>query len=127
MCKKRVSLRCNMEEEKDIKNENVYIEKVSFSDGGQALQKEEIIRYDIPLDVKKQLLEAIKKADDIIKPTSGGFSRKVKNVKVSAGEGKKHLKENPIKVEIDERTGEVLKKKSRKVIPVRGDDEELTK
>lgn len=124
-----------MEEEKDIKNENVYIEKVSFSDVGKALlapeqkedQKEEIARYDIPLDVKKQLLEAIKKADDIIKPTNGGFSRKVKSVTVSAEEGKKYLKENPVKVEIDERTGEVLKKKSRKVIPVRGEDEELSK
>lgn len=124
-----------MEEEKDIKNENIEIEKVSFSDVGKALlapeqkedQKEEIARYDIPLDVKKQLLEAIKKADDIIKPTNGGYARKTKNIKISAEEGKNYLKENPVKVEIDERTGEVLKKKSRKVLPVRGEDEELSK
>lgn len=120
------------EEKEDIEN----IEKVSFANVAKTLiepeieedQKEEIARYNIPEDVKKQLLQTLKKVEDeIMKPTNGGFARKTKGVIVAKEEGKKHLKENPIKVEIDERTGEVLKKKSRKVVPVRNDDEELSK
>lgn len=132
-----------MREEKEMKNkqenneeeEIIYMEKVSFSDVGKVFfgseqtedQKDEIARYDIEPEVKKALLETLKKVDDIVKPTTGGFARKINRLTVTAEQSKQYLKENPVKVEIDERTGEVLKKKSRKAIPVRDDDNELLK
>lgn len=132
-----------MREEKEMKNkqenneeeEIIYMEKVSFSDVGKAFfgseqtedQKDEIAQYNIEPEVKKALLEALKKVDDIVKPTTGGFARKINRLTVTSEQSKQYLKENPVKVEIDERTGEVLKKKSRKAIPVREDDNELLK
>lgn len=131
-----------MEKEKDIKNEDKieYVEKVSFSDVGRILlspeqkenQKDEISQYsDITPEVKKLLLDSLKKVDEMVKPTTGGNARKTKGLTISAEKNKQHLKENPVqldtKYEIDERTGEVLKKKSKIIRPVREDDEELSK
>lgn len=132
-----------MREEKEMKNKQesneeektISMEKVSFSDVGKTFigsettedQKDEIAQYNIEPEVKKALLEALKKADDIVKPTTGGVARKTNRLNVTAEESKQYLKENPVKVEIDEKTGEVLKKKSRKVTPVIEDDNELLK
>jgi len=133
-----------MKKKKEIKNENddkiIDMEKVSFSEVGKTFwnpeqkedQKDEISQYaDVLPEVKKALLESLKRVDEIVKPTSGGFSRKTRGLSISAEQSKQYLKENPVrlesKYEIDERTGEVLKKKSKIVRPITIDEDELSK
>lgn len=131
-----------MKKEKEIKNEDEieYVEKVSFSEVGRIFfapeqkedQKDEISQYsDISPEIKRALIESLKKVDGIVKPTTGGYAKKTRGLTISAEKNKQYLKENPVqldtKYEIDEKTGEVLKKKSKIVRPVREDGEELSK
>ena len=133
-----------MKKKKEIKNENddkiIDMEKVSFSEVGKTFwnpeqkedQKDEISQYaDVLPEVKRALLESLKRVDEIVKPTSGGFSRKTRGLSIAAEQSKQYSRDNSArlepKYEIDERTGEVLKKKSKIVRPITIDEDELSK
>lgn len=86
--KKKVEIK---NKEKQTKNENIDMEKVSFLEAGSTIliqpdvedgdAKEEIAQFPdkvVSSEIKKVLIESLKNVDDIMKKTNGGESIKLK-------------------------------------------------